>query len=236
MLLTGTLIPRARNQPLFSQFLGLCATACSAPISRPHKSALPAINQLQAARGKQCRAAPTDQLCYPDCMARDESSREDLLRQATALIERIELIPHATGPSAASNPLIGEHIVAGFRQGGALSIFFGEDPVYQFNAAGELRRAYCNGKLLKANRARLVTLERVRTEHEVQLVRHELSTQEEAAFLSQMEQHLRGLSWLINANSIEVVGQVPADGNVLSRLKEHLATHDKPRIAMRPNA
>src|SRR3954451_8705906 len=123
-----------------------------------------------------CRLAS---LCYAGCMARDESNREDLLREATALVERIELIPNG----AADN----RHIIAGFRRDGALSIFFGEDPVYQFNAAGELRRAYHDGKLLKATRGRLAALKRARTEHEIQLVRHELSGAEQAEFLSRME-------------------------------------------------
>src|SRR5204863_2544475 len=83
-------------------------------------------------------------LCYVECMAREESSREDLLREATALVERIELIPNGSTSDG--------RIVAGFRRNGALSVFFGEDPVYQFNAAGELRRAYTDGKLLKADR------------------------------------------------------------------------------------
>ena len=74
---------------------------------------------------------------YPEGMARDESDREDLLREATALVERIELAP----ADAADD----EHIVAGFRRDGALSIYFGADPVYHFNSAGELRRAYCDG-------------------------------------------------------------------------------------------
>src|SRR5215212_742956 len=119
-------------------------------------------------------------------MARDESSREDLLREATALVERIELRPRATDFSTAASKLIDQPIVAGFRRDGALSIFFGEDRVYQFNPAGELRRAYCNGKLLKATRGRLASLDRARTQHEVQLARHELSAIEEAEFLSQM--------------------------------------------------
>ena len=79
----------------------------------------------------------------------------------------------------------GEPIVVGFRRDGALSIFFGDDPVYQFNAAGELRRAYCDGLLFKAVRGRLVSLRRVRGQHdEVQLVRHDLTRREQAAFLS----------------------------------------------------
>jgi hypothetical protein len=169
-------------------------------------------------------------------MARDESSREDLLREATALVERIELVPRATDLSTAASDLVGQHIVAGFRRNGALSIFFGDDPVYQFNAAGELRRAYCHGKLLKATQGRLAAFQRVRTEDEVQLVRHELSPEEEAAFLSRMDDRLRAVADLINTNQFEVVGQVPPDIDVLGRLKGCLATYDKRRIAMKPNA
>jgi hypothetical protein len=161
-------------------------------------------------------------------MARDESNREDLLREATALVERIELIPKDVANDA--------HIVAGFRREGALSIFFGEDPVYQFNAAGELRRAYRDGQLLKATRGRLAALQRVRTQAEVQLVRHELSREEEAAFMSQMNERLRDFAELINANLFEVVGQVPADIDVLSRLKSCLATHINSPIAAKANA
>jgi hypothetical protein len=163
-------------------------------------------------------------------MARDESSREDLLREATALVERIELIPHAT------NPLVCEQIVAGFRRNGALSIFFGEDPVYQFNADGELRRAYSDGRLLKADRGRIAALQRMRSQHEVQLVRHELNETEVLKFVSQMANHLQALSALINSNAVEVVGQVPPDADVLGRLKRWFATHGDVQIAQEPNA
>jgi hypothetical protein len=161
-------------------------------------------------------------------MARDESNREDLLREATALVERIELIPKGAADD--------QHIIAGFRRDGALSIFFGEDPVYQFNAAGELRRVFRDGKLLKATGGRLAALQRIRTQTEVQLVRHELSREEEAAFMSEMAQQLRDFGELINTNSFEVVGQVPADIDVLSRLKSCLTTHIKRQIAAKPNA
>ena len=92
-------------------------------------------------------------------MARDESSREDLLREATALVERIEL--RITAPISAAHDR-DDHVVVGFRANGAASFFFGDDPVYQFNSAGQLRRAYCGGLLFKATHGRLVSLQRVR--------------------------------------------------------------------------
>ena len=162
-------------------------------------------------------------------MARDESSREDLIREATALVERIELIPRAT------NLVGGEHIVTGFRRNGALSIFFGEDPVYQFNATGELRRAYSDGKLLKADRGHLAVLQRVRSQHEVQLVRHELNETEVSQFLAKMANHLQALSALINTNAYHVAGQVPPDADVLGRLNRWFVTHSEVQIAQQPN-
>jgi hypothetical protein len=161
-------------------------------------------------------------------MSREESSREDLLREATSLVERIELVPNGSTSDG--------HIVAGFRRNGALSVFFGEDPVYQFNAAGELRRAYSDGKLLKADRGRLAALERVRTQNEVQLVRHELNETDMIHFQAQMANHLQAFAELINTNAFEVAGQVPSDADVLGHLKRWFATHSAMRIALRPNA
>ena len=161
-------------------------------------------------------------------MARDESNREDLLREATALVERIELIPNGA--------TIDGHIVAGFRRNGALSIFFGQDPVYQFNAAGELRRAYNDGKLLKADRGRLSALQRVRTQNEVRLVRNELDESDENEFMAQMANQLQAFAALIDTNAFEVAGQVTSDADVLGHLKRWFATHSDVQIAQRPNA
>ena len=168
-------------------------------------------------------------------MARDESSREDLLREATALVERIELAPCATELLSADGHA-GKHIVAGFRRDGAFSIFSGEDPVYQFNAAGELRRAYLGGELLKAAGGRLASLTRVRTEHETQLVRHDLTLDEQAAFEARMQEDLERFARLLHANGFNVIGQAPTDADVLNRVKNWLTSHKSWPIAAKPNA
>ncbi len=62
-------------------------------------------------------------------MARKNPIAKTCLREATA--------PRAA--NRVSVPHEAESIVFGFRRDGAPSIFFGADPVYQFNAAGELR-------------------------------------------------------------------------------------------------
>src|SRR5690348_4164205 len=107
-------------------------------------------------------------------MARQESDREDFLREATALIERVEL--HVTG--------FEEPIVVGFRRDGCASFFFGAVAVYQFNSAGELRRGYIEGLLYKAVGGRLIGLQRERTEAAVELQRLELDADQIAALLA----------------------------------------------------
>ena len=173
-------------------------------------------------------------------MARQESEREDLLREATALVERIEFAagdrvesPESTAGNAAFS---GKHdgVVVGFRANGAASFFFGSDPVYQFNAAGELRRAYSDGLLIKAERGRLIALERVRCSNAVQLVRHELFGKGQAAFLIELQRRLRQLATALANDGLVLVGQFPPDGFVRERVCAWLASHESIGIAATP--
>jgi len=159
-------------------------------------------------------------------MARLESDREDLLREATALVERAEL----------RLPGYEEPVVCGFRRDGALSLFFGVDPVYQFNAARQLRRAFIAGRLLKAEQGRLVALTRKRSVTQVSLVRDELSADESATLLIAMQGHLNRLREALNGGSFLVQGEVPSGGNVAGRVLSWLETSpDAIEIAARPN-
>jgi hypothetical protein len=146
-------------------------------------------------------------------MARSEENREDLLREATALVERVEL--RVDGFT--------ESIVLGFRSKGACSIFFGADPVYQFNVRRELRRAYRAGKLLKAERGRLVELTRKRTADATQLVRRDFSDAETAAIAGDVQAQLVKLRDALAANRYEIVGQVPENVDVVGRCRDELA-------------
>src|SRR6186713_1143176 len=109
-------------------------------------------------------------------MAREEHDREDLLREATAMVERASL---RVG-------FFAEPVFVGFRRDGSVSFYFGGDPVYQFNAAGELRRAFCDGALYKAVRGELVEMHRERTDAETRLVSRSLSQAESIALRSRM--------------------------------------------------
>jgi hypothetical protein len=158
-------------------------------------------------------------------MARQESDREDLLREATALVERIELAP-AAGE--------GDHVVVGFRRDGAISTYFGADPAYHFNAAGELRRAYFDGLLFKAEQGRLISLERVRQADEVQLVRRELTPEAEAAFLADMMRRIRMLESQCREQQLISAGQVPVDVDVLGRAINWLSSCQEVKLAASP--
>jgi hypothetical protein len=146
-------------------------------------------------------------------MALHEADREDLLAEATALVERMEL---AVGG-------FGQPIVVGFRRDGCTSVYFGADPAYHFNKRNELRRAYLGGLLHKAEHGKLISLERQRTAAEVQLLRRDLTAAESQQVVSDMAERLRALDEALSADSFRVVGVVPADGNVLNRVQRWLA-------------
>ena len=141
-------------------------------------------------------------------MARVDTEREDLLREATALVERVELCL----------PDRDESLVAGFRRDGSASFFFGPDPVYQFNSRGQLRRAFVRGLLYKADQGHLYEMRRERTETEVQLVSRPLSEEETTAFLADARMHLVILHAALSTGRFNLVGQVPENGEVGSQL------------------
>jgi hypothetical protein len=160
-------------------------------------------------------------------MAREEHDREDLMREATALVRRVEL----------RIPAEPETIIVGFRRDGAASFFFGADPVYQFNTHGELRRAYIDGKLLKAERGRLVELSRVRTARETNLVRLDLDAQATASLLTSLQTRLAELRRALDGGTATVIQSVPVDADVAAdvcRELQRLAHSGK--IAAAPNA
>jgi hypothetical protein len=157
---------------------------------------------------------------------RVEVDREDLLAEATALVERIELAVDG----------LGEPVVVGFRRQGAASVYFGADPAYQFNVRGELRRAYADGLLYKAERGRLVAMSRRRTDTAVELVRRDLDDGGQRAFGERLADQLRQLRDALETSRFRVGGQVSSGGDVLARVRTWLAELALPPVvADRPN-
>ena len=159
-------------------------------------------------------------------MARETQDPEDLLAEATALVERVELvIAGSCGP-----------ITAGFRADGSLSIYIGSDPVYQFNAAGELRRAFVDGLMIKAVKGRLAWLARHRLADRVELVRHDLTPGETAQFVRKAHDHLTALRDALAAGHFQLRGQVPAERDVVKRVGQWLEQLPSDmRIALSPH-
>jgi len=159
-------------------------------------------------------------------MALQENEREDLLAEATALVERVEL-----AVAAFEQPL-----VAGFRRDGSASIYFGAEPAYHFNSQCELRRGYVEGLLYKAEwinatkQGRLVSLRRHRVAGKVQLRRHDLTDDEASRFLGTLVTRLTILREAIDQGSYRIVGQVPADGKIVERLRVWLVRLPMPIV------
>jgi hypothetical protein len=157
-------------------------------------------------------------------MARDESDREDLLREAVALTRRAEFL------------LGGDQqpTFIGFKRDGGLSIYLGADPVYQFNPAGQLRRAYCNGLLYRTQGTTLAELRRDRSAADrVVLIRRDLEVHELSAFLSKMTSRLHELQQQLSARSFQSMKLIPPDADLVP---EFLAAFEtifsaEPRLA-----
>lgn len=159
-------------------------------------------------------------------MAGQEQERENLLRDAKSLTEHAELIV------ANRN----ENVFFGFRREGSCSVYLGSDPVYHFNSAGELRRAFAKGLLYKADRGRLASLNRRRHDHEIQLQRNDLNHLEIIDFCQQVEQDLAELKKVIKSNQYELVGQVPETVDIIAKFAQWLAQQDgQIEIAELPN-
>jgi hypothetical protein len=160
-------------------------------------------------------------------MARQEADREDLLAEATALVERVELALAGSAGQA----------VIGFRRDGCASFYFSAEHAYHFNRCGQLRRAYLDGLLYKARRGWLASLARQRTAQQVQLLRHDLNAAETGELVARLESCLAELGDQLSAGKYKTLRQIPADADVVGRIQAWLSARPRPmRIADSPRA
>jgi hypothetical protein len=145
-------------------------------------------------------------------MPRDFSNSEDLIRDAVALVERVELrLPGST-----------DTVVAGFRRDDRLSLYIGDDSYYQFDPQCRLRRALVGDRLFCTQGSGLAALSRERKSEATELIRHDLDPAEIDHFLRVMHDRIGALREAIASGKLQVVRQVPADAPILGRLVETL--------------
>ena len=146
-------------------------------------------------------------------MARQESDKEDLIRDATALVERAEIF--CEGWSTI--------ITIGFFRDSRCSIYFDQDPFYQYDANGLLRRAFENGFLYRSLGSRLAQIDRRRSTSEdsetssVVLHRTDLTVAELQRFRERMTIHVARLRTAINRAEYSVRRAVTPDGEIPAR-------------------
>lgn len=139
-------------------------------------------------------------------------AREDLIRDATALVARGEIQLNGLLPL----------VTFGFRERGACSIYVGDDPAYHFNDAGELRRAFDQGLLIKAHQGRLQRVKRVRSAEVVALITSDFSEQDAGEFAARFSKLRDQLSSEIRQGNCRLLRQVPGDSDVLGRFRDWL--------------
>ena len=145
-------------------------------------------------------------------MARQESDREDLWAEAVALSSRLEfLIPGHSTPC-----------LAGFRDNGWVSFYFGQDVMLQFTADAGLRRAFREGFLFRSRGEQLSRLRRRRTEHQTELLRSELSPSELRDFQAWVFALLTDLASAIATGQIQVRREMNAGPPLLPRIQQSL--------------
>ncbi|QDS97908.1 hypothetical protein [Adhaeretor mobilis] len=154
-------------------------------------------------------------------MARETHKREDLLRDAVALVPRVKL-------GLSNSPEV--PIFAGFR-GEALSLYFDEDPAFHFNREKQLRRAYSGGQLYDVAAGKLRKVERRNVAGAMKLSRTELSAGEQVRFLEELSERLASLREAIASNQFKLLGEVPKGSDGLSKLTGWFAEFEEPTLA-----
>ena len=141
-------------------------------------------------------------------MAINRQPREDLMREATAYHQRWKLRD--------ANSLT---IFVGVRSQGAWSIYFEEDPVYQFNADGKLRRAHFQEQNYAADQGKLNLLVRPnRGGHVLQTKVY--CENNEQAICQDCLNRLQSLLQQIQTSAVQVVDAFPEAVDFQSKVSE----------------
>ena len=148
-------------------------------------------------------------------MARNEDDKEDLMREASALIERIEISMEINAA--------GMIVTAGYRRDASLSLYFNQDAFYQFTETGLLRRAWKDGLLYRSQGDTLAALFRNRSSGQVIMERTDLNPVQLAEFRAEMTRNIEELTQNLQSNSVIVRRVAGPDGDLLTKIELSLA-------------
>ena len=158
-------------------------------------------------------------------MARQETDREDLIREAVAFARRMELQYRSEQ----------DPVFCGLRDDGNWSVYFGQDPVFHFNSNGQLRRAFSGGHLLRSQGETLARMHRERTPDQTTLVRHDLNADELETFRNEAIRRLQTLYDALQSGDFSVLRSIPQDEPAAtSALDEQLSAVIEKRLPLAP--
>ncbi|MEO1615911.1 MAG: hypothetical protein AAFV88_08695 [Planctomycetota bacterium] len=136
-------------------------------------------------------------------MARKTEDREDLLRDGTAMPQRGRMWIES------------QEVFVGFRIVGpehlAASLYWDQDPVYQFNTNGRLRRVFFQGRRYKATNGTLYQLHQTganrKTTERLVLTDSQVERERQRHMIGQLELCLQQITeYLSNKGDVECVG------------------------------
>lgn len=159
-------------------------------------------------------------------MAKEPQDREDLLRDGTQFVRRLEIEVRTATVRDTDQPTI---VFCGFRENGALSVYWGQDTVIQFNASGQLRRAFWRDRMVATYKHQLHWL-KSEGEGRVRLKRIPFSANESQEFDRVAKRVLEDLDTELNAASrgadANLRGQFPEGADVVAEVCAWLAARN----------
>ena len=163
-------------------------------------------------------------------MARTETDKEDLMVDATALVARAEFRRELESIHETTWQIV----TVGFRKDGSFSVYFEQDPFYQFDVDGLLRRSFDRGLLFRTQSTTLAEPRRERTADRTTLSRIDLSTDALEYFRRRMRTHLEELQIAFKAGTLTMLRCVSEGNDMQNRAPCFLATvlaHDAEFLA-----
>ncbi len=143
-------------------------------------------------------------------MATEKLPRENLLRDAKGFGKRAQICLCDSEVSG-EGKRVAETVFLGLKDSGAWSVYFEEDPVFQFDAHGRLRRVFIDGHKFAAKARQLVKLEQRQAGGRVVLEWHPLADRDEVHLVVEFQRRLEGLARSLDAGDFSVEGAEPAD-------------------------